>query len=139
MRFLLDTCVISELAKRVPNGNVVAWLRAQDPESLYLSFVTIGELKKGIVKRNGDARALSLERWLNDDIISGFSDRLLPVDQMVALAWGQICGEAERLGVKRPVSDSLIAATALAHGMTVATRNVSDMAYTGVPVVNPFE
>ena len=54
MRFLLDTCVISELAKRVPNGNVVAWLRAQDPESLYLSFVTIGELKKGIVKRNGE-------------------------------------------------------------------------------------
>ena len=139
MRYLLDTCVISELTRRTPNVGVIAWLREQNPEMLYLSLLTIGELKKGIIKRNGDARALALERWLNDEIIAAYSDRLLPIDMDVALVWGRITGEAERAGVSRPIADSLIAATALVHDMTVVTRNVSDMVYTGVRLFNPFE
>ena len=138
MKFLLDTCVISELASRHPNAQVISWLRRQDPESLYLSFVTVGEIKKGIAKRGGDARAIALEKWLQTEILGSFADRILPVEKNVSLEWGRICGDAERVGRKRPVVDALIAATALVHGMKLVTRNVDDMAGMGVPIFNPF-
>lgn len=138
MRFLLDTCVISELANRRPNEQVISWLRRQDPESLYLSFITIGEIKKGIAKRGGDARAIALEKWLQTEILGSFADRILPVEKNVSLEWGRICGDAERVGRKRPAVDALIAATALVHGMKLVTRNVDDMVGMEVPVFNPF-
>ena len=138
MKFLLDTCVISELACRRPNAQVIGWLRRQDSESLYLSFVTIGEIKKGIAKRGGDARAIALEKWLQNEILGSFADRILPVEKAVALEWGRICGDAERVGRKRPAVDALIAATALVHGMKLVTRNVDDMVGIGVPIFNPF-
>ena len=137
MKYLLDTCVVSELAHRRPNACVVDWLGQQDPESLYLSFVTIGEINKGIAKRGGDARAMALEKWLQE-ILGSFADRILPVGKAVSLEWGRICGEAERMGRKRPVVDALIAATALVHGLKLVTRNVDDMAGMGVPIFNPF-
>ncbi|MBR4616528.1 MAG: type II toxin-antitoxin system VapC family toxin [Kiritimatiellae bacterium] len=138
MKFLLDTCVISELANRRPNASVISWLGRQDPESLYLSFITVGELAKGIAKRGGDARAMALEKWLKGEILDAFADRILPVEKAVALEWGRICGEAERAGRKRPAVDALIAATALVHDMKLVTRNVDDMAGMGVPIFNPF-
>lgn len=139
MNYLLDTCIISELTKRHPNENVVSWLSKQNPETLYLSLITIGEIKKGIVKRNGDARGQLLADWLDNVVISSYSDRLIPVDLQIAIEWGRISAIAEQAGVKRPMADSLIAATACAHGLTIVTRNVKDMDYTGVPVLNPFE
>ena len=138
MKFLLDTCVISELANRRPNASVISWLCRQNPESLYISFVTVGELEKGIAKRGGDARAIALEKWLKSEILDSFADRILPVEKEVSLAWGRICGEAERVGRKRPAVDALIAATALVHDMQLVTRNVDDMAGMGVPIFNPF-
>ena len=138
MKFLLDTCVISELANRRPNASVTSWLGRQDPESLYLSFITVGELEKGIAKRGGDARAMALEKWLKNEILGSFADRILPVGRAVSLEWGLICGEAERVGRKRPAVDALIAATALVHDMKLVTRNVDDMAGMGVPILNPF-
>ena len=139
MNYLLDTCVISELVNRRPNASVMEWLGRQDPESLYLSYITVGELKKGIAKRGGDARAKVLEKWLQSEGIGMYADRILPVENAVAQEWGRICGEAERIGKKRPVIDALIAATALVHGMKLVTRNVEDMAGMGVPILNPFE
>ena len=139
MNFLLDTCVISELVKRRPNASVMEWLGRQDPESLYLSYITVGELKKGIAKRGGDARAKALERWLQTEVIGMYADRILPVENAVAQEWGRICGEAERIGRKYPAIDALIAATAVVHGMKLVTRNVEDMAGMGVPILNPFE
>ena len=139
MKYLLDTCVVSELANRRPNENVIGWLGRQDPESLYLSYVTVGEIKKGIAKRGGDDRAIALDKWLQTDILGAFSDRILPVERDVSLEWGRICGEAERMGRRRPAVDALIAATALAHGMELVTRNVDDMVGMGVPIFNPFE
>ena len=121
MNFLLDTCVISELANRRPNAQVISWLRRQEPESLYLSFVTVGEIRKGIAKRGGDTRAIALEKWLQTEILGSFADRILPVEKAVALEWGRICGDAERVGRKRPAVDALIAATALVHGMKLVT------------------
>ena len=139
MKYLLDTCVISELVKQRPSTRVVEWLRQQDPDSLYLSFVTVGEIKKGIAKRGGDARALKLEKWLKATILGTFADRILPVERNVSLEWGRICGEGERIGKKRSAIDALIAATAFVHKMKLVTRNVDDMAGMGVPIFNPFE
>ena len=139
MKYLLDTCILSELVVRRPNEKVVAWLRQQSPDDLFVSYLTIGELHKGIVKRNGDSRGKMLERWLNDVVLADYSDRLLPVDHAVSMEWGRICGESEREGKPRPAMDSLIAATALANGLTLVTRNVSDMKYTGVQLLNPFD
>jgi predicted nucleic acid-binding protein len=139
MKYLLDTCVISELVNQRPNTRVVEWLKRQDPDSLYLSFVTVGEIKKGIAKRGGDARAIKLEKWLHTTILGTFADRILPVERNVSLEWGRICGEAERIGKKRPAIDALIAATAFVHKMKLVTRNVDDMAGMGVPIFNPFD
>ena len=139
MNYLLDTCVISELVNRRPNASVMEWIGQQDPSSLYLSYITVGELKKGIAKRGGDARAKVLEKWLQTEVLGLYANRILPVENAVAQEWGRICGEGERIGRKRPVIDALIAATALVHGMKLVTRNVEDMAGMGVPILNPFE
>ena len=138
MKYLLDTCVVSELANRRPDEQVVAWLRRQNPESLFISSVTVGEIEKGIAKRGGDARGQALETWLKNDILAFFADRILPVDETVSFAWGRICGEAERAGRKRPAIDALIAATAAVHDLKLVTRNVDDMVGMGVPILNPF-
>ena len=138
MKYLLDTCVISELVNRIPNPRVVDWLERQPSDSLYISFVTVGEIEKGIAKRGGDLRAQRLERWLQDKILGEFADRILPVERSVSLEWGRICGEGERIGRMRPAVDALIAATASVHGLTLVTRNVNDMAGMGVPIFNPF-
>ena len=85
MKYLLDTCVISELVRQRPDAKVVEWLQQQDPDSLYLSFLTVGEIKKRIAKRSGDARAVKLEEWLQTTILGTFADRILPVERDVAL------------------------------------------------------
>ena len=139
MKYLLDTCVISELVRQRPNARVVEWLQQQDPDSLYISFLTVGEIKKGIEKRGGDARAIKLERWLQTTILGAFANRILPVERGVSLEWGRICGEAERTGRKRPAVEALIAATAFVHKMKLVTRNVDDMADMGVSIFNPFD
>ena len=139
MKYLLDTCVISELVRQRPNVRVVEWLQQQDPDSLYISFLTVGEIKKGIEKRGGDARAIKLEKWLQTTILGAFANRILPVERSVSLEWGRICGEAERTGRKRPAIDALIAATAFVHKMKLVTRNVDDMADMGASIFNPFD
>lgn len=139
MKYLLDTCVVSEFANLRPNGRVVEWLQRQEPDSLHLSVVTIGELAKGIAKRGDDGRARRLESWLRTDILGSFADRILPVGREVALEWGRIYGAAERIGKKRPAVDALIAATAVVHQLVLVTRNVADMTGMGAPIFNPFE
>ena len=138
MSYLLDTCVLSEVTKRKPDSAVINWLRMQDPSSLFISCITIGEIKKGIVKRGGDVRAKRLEQWLERTIFAGYRDRILPVEKDVALEWGRICGEAERIGNHRPAVDAMIAATAAKHHLILVTRNVDDMAGMGVGIFNPF-
>jgi toxin FitB len=137
--FLLDTSVVSELVKKVPNDGVVNWLGRQDEESLYLSVLTLGELGKGISKLRAWARRERLRTWLARDLTSRFAERLLSIDSTVAARWGTITGEAERRGTPLPVIDSLIAATALEYGFSVVTRNVVDFQRCGVPCVDPWE
>lgn len=138
MTYLLDTCVISELVKPRPDKNVVRWVDSVDERKLFLSVLTMGELEKGIAKLLESPRKSELREWLEHDLAERFSERILPVDAAVAVAWGRIQGEAERAGMKLPVIDSLLAATAEIHRLTLATRNVADFDRCGATVFNPW-
>lgn len=129
---LLDTVVLSELRKRSPQPEVVGWLRAQRPDELFVSVLTVGEIERGIAKVAEPVFARSLNRWL-DDLLAFYGDRVLPVTPLIARRWGRLSSHLNHDG-----ADLLIAATALCHGLTVATRNVRHFAPTGVSVVNPF-
>ena len=138
MRFLLDTSVISELVKPVPDSHVIEWLKRTDEASLYLSVLTIGEIEKGIAKLPASSRREKLETWVRRDLAERFRERLLAIDAMVAAAWGRLAGEAEARGRPLPVIDGLIAATGLAHDLTVATRNIDDFERCGARCFNPW-
>ena len=140
MKYLLDTCVLSECARRNPDARLVAWLETTAAgDDFHVSAITIGEIAEGIESLpDGDPRKLRLDAWFRTEILGTYGDRIVDFDREAALAWGRIKGATSRAGLVRPDLDAQIAATALAHGMTVATRNVCDMAHTGVPVVNPF-
>lgn len=139
MKYLLDTCLISELVKKVPHPAVAIWLDEQDEQSLFLSVLTVGELQKGISKLPDSARKDELQSWVEHDLALRFTGRIIDVDMEAMLIWGQLQGESERRGEILPVMDSLIAATAKAHGLVVVTRNVKDIERCLVRVCNPWE
>jgi len=139
VKYLLDTCLISELVKKEPNPGVVNWLDEQDEQKLFLSVLNLGELQKGISKIPNGTKKDELQAWIGLDLVERFTGRILDIDLETALCWGRIQGEAEQEGLKLPVMDSLIAATAAAHGLIVVTRNVRDMERCGVKVCNPWE
>ena len=139
MNYLLDTCLISELLKKEPNPAVMAWLDAQDEQTLFLSVLNLGELQKGISKLAKGTKQEELQAWVSHDLAERFSGRILTVDQETALCWGRLQGDAERRGEKLPVMDSMIAASAAVHGMSVVTRNTKDLERCGVQVCNPWE
>lgn len=138
MKFLLDTCLISELVSKVPNAAVLKWLDARDEQSLFLSVITLGELQNGISRLSTGPRKDDLQAWIEHDLIERFAGRILDLDLEMALIWGKLLGEAELKGGKLPVMDSLIAATAIAHGMVVVTRSVIDIERCRAKVFNPW-
>jgi len=138
VKYLLDTCLISELVKKEPNQAVVSWLDEQDEQALFLSVLNLGELQKGICKLPDGAKKVELQAWLTLDLVERFTGRIIDIDMNTALCWGRLQGEAKRSGEKLPVMDALIAATALAHGLAVVTRNVKDMERCGIRVCNPW-
>lgn len=136
MSYLLDTNVISELRKgQRCNANVAAWFASVPDSTLHLSVLVLGEIRRGIERiRLRDVRAASaLETWLTQ-VVTQHRDRIFPVTQEVAEEWG-------RMNAIRPLPtiDSLLAATAKVHGLTLVTRNVTDMAGIGVTCINPFD
>ena len=139
MRYLLDTCVISELIKQKPNAKFIAWVRSQREEDLFVSTLTIGEFQKGISKLPASRKKSGLQSWLDDALVERFEGRILGIDAKVAKKWGEIQASTEAHGRKLPVIDSLIASTAIAHEMAVVTRNVDDMESTGAILYNPWE
>lgn len=139
MRHLLDTNVVSELIAREPNQRVTRWVDGLDPRGVYLSVVTIGELSKGIEKLPESRRKRELRAWLEGDLLIRFDGRVLNLDVGAMLAWGVLVGRLELIGRTLPAMDSLIAALALHHDCSLATRNETDFAGTGVRVVNPWE
>jgi toxin FitB len=139
MRFLLDTCVISEVAAKRPNPKVVDWIDSVDPDSIYLSVITIGEIQKGIEKQRDLSKKEKLEIWLQDDLLVRFRDRLAVLDIGVLLEWGTLTGRLEAQGVTIPAVDSLIAATALHGRFVLVTRNEHDFLRSGVQLLNPWK
>lgn len=139
MKYLLDTCLISELVKREPNPAVVSWLAEQDEQTLFLSVLNLGELQKGISKLPDGAKKAELQSWIELDLVERFAGRILEIDLGTALCWGRLQGVAEQTGEKLPVMDSFIAATAITHGLVVVTRNVKDMERCGGRICNPWE
>ena len=140
MKYLVDTCVLSELAKSKPNANVVKWLKSHSKGNLFfVSVVTLGEIKEGIdTLPDEDPRKEKLRTWFEEQILEAYEESIVDFDRQVALKWGEIKGMTNRMGRTRPDLDAQIAATAVVHDMTVLTRNVSDMEYTGAEVENPF-
>jgi predicted nucleic acid-binding protein len=139
MTFLLDTCVISELVAKQPNLHVVQWVDSIDEDKLYLSAITIGEIKSGIEKLAESSRKSALADWLEGDLLIRFTDRILPIDIPVMLVWGQLTADLEKQGRRMPAIDSLIAATCLQGKLDLVTRNESGFAHSGVTVINPWE
>lgn len=136
--FLLDTNVISELVKPRPEQKVISWIQATDESLFFLSVLTIGEIRKGINSLpSGNKRAL-LESWLGNDLVMRFAGRILSIDFGIAERWGLLSAQAKASGVLLPVIDGLLAATALHHNLTFATRNTNDVKLAGLSVFNPW-
>lgn len=138
MKYLLDTCLVSELVRKSPNANVVKWLAECDEDLTYLSVLTLGEIQKGISGLNDKKRKRSLQNWLDSELKSRFSGRILPISEEVAQMWGQIQGEAEAKGITIPSIDGLIGAIAVAHNLTIVTRNEKDFVSSGARILNPW-
>jgi len=133
--FLLDTNVISELVRKKPEPKVVQWIQDTDEELLYLSVLTMGEIREGITSHPDAARRVKLEAWLSRELKQRFVGRILSLEENVADRWGVIVGLA---ATPIPVIDGLLAATAFEHNLTFVTRNTSNVSATRVPVFNPW-
>jgi tRNA(fMet)-specific endonuclease VapC len=138
MKYLLDTCVISELVAKQPKSSVVEFVDSLDPDDVHLSVITIGEIAKGIEKLPKSKRKQELQTWLTEDLLIRFDGKIIPLDTDVLLEWGRLTAKLESLGKTIPAIDSLIAATVLARQFTLVTRNVDDFEGTGAKIFNPW-
>jgi len=135
LSYLVDTNVISELRKgQRCNPGVASWFAEVAAGDIYLSALTVGEIRKGIesIRRRDEERAQALDAWLGE-LLESHADRILPVDEVIAEQWGRF-----NVPDPLPVLDSLLAATASVHGLTLVTRNLKDVELTGVDCLNPF-
>jgi toxin FitB len=137
--FLLDTNCISELVRVRPNPHVLQWMDAADENLLYLSVLTLGEIRKGVAELPQSKRRTQLETWLELELRSRFPGRILGIDAAVANRWGLLAADAKRKGKPLSAIDGLLAATALHHNLTIVSRNISDFADMPVPILNPWE
>lgn len=139
MRYLLDTNVVSEFISPRPEARVVEWLDGLDPNSVYLSALTLGEISKGVEKFPDSRSKETIHRWLSEDLLLRFEGRILSLDAGAALSWGALTGRLEKAGRTMPAVDSLIAALALHHNLILATRNEDDFQDAGVEIFNPWK
>ena len=135
MSYLLDTNVVSELARPKPGRRVLAWFEAVPDDALHLSVLTLGEIRKGVEMLSERRRRERLRVWLEQDLKDWFGPRILPVDAAVADRWGRVLAEIAR---PAPAIDGLLAATALHHELRLVTRNVDDFRFPGLNLVNPW-
>jgi predicted nucleic acid-binding protein len=135
--YLLDTCLISELIRKEPNQGVLDWIKDKEETFLFLSVLTIGELRKGIAKLKPSTKKKELTLWFAE-LESRFKDRIIPIDIQISLKWGEIQASLEVKGSSMPTIDSLIASTALCKNLIVVTRNGKDMKQSHVEILNPW-
>jgi predicted nucleic acid-binding protein len=136
--YLLDTNVVSELRKRQADSHVVAWMSRQLAGDLFLSAISLGELVRGAHLLAPGRRRAEIERWIAEDLARAFASRILPFDREDAVVWGELTARRERAGRKLPAVDGQIAAIAIRHRLTVATRNVMDFTDLALAAVNPW-
>jgi len=139
LKYLLDTCLVSELVRKKPNHKVLKWVADCDEDLTFLSVLTLGEIQKGISKLDLKKKRSALQMWLDSELRERFRDRILPITEDIAQAWGVLRGEAETTGIVLPTIYGLIGATAVTHNMTVVTRNVTDLIKTGAKILNPWD
>jgi predicted nucleic acid-binding protein len=136
--FLLDTNVVSEWVKPSPDAGVVAWLAEVDEDRVFVSVITLAELRYGIERMANGSRRSRLDQWLRDELPLRFEGRVLSIDGAIADAWGKVVARSEAAGRPIGVTDAFIAATAEVHGLALVTRNASDFEPALKAVVNPW-
>jgi len=139
LNYLLDTNVISEPLKLRPDSSVLGWLATADEDCLFLSVITIAEIRKGIEEIGAGRRRDSLTAWLYDELAVRFEDRILDVNLAIASVWGKIMARSEELGTNLGAIDGFFAATAEAYDLTLVTRNTKDFAKLGLMLLNPWK
>lgn len=138
--FLIDTNVLSEYNRPGgPNAGVKRWLETTPRELQHVSVITLAEIQKGIELLQASKRRLELEQWFKNELEEWFLGRTLYVDRQVASQWASLVAQAVRAGRPLPTIDSLIAATALVHDLTIVTRNIRDFQFAGVAAINPWQ
>lgn len=138
MKYLLDTCVISELVKPAPDRKVVDWLHEVSSETLFLSVITIGEIRKGLTKLPDSKKKERLTLWLNT-LLDEYKEQILPIDLIVAENWGTLQGKAETEGTPMSSIDSLLAATTYTYNLTLVTINESNFPLNSITFINPWK
>ncbi|MER8485032.1 type II toxin-antitoxin system VapC family toxin [Mesorhizobium sp. M1322] len=138
MRLLLDTKVLSEVTRPAPDARVLDWLDGLDEDRSFISVVSIAEIRRGVALMDEGRKREALAEWLARDLPQRFEQRVLPVDEPVGLAWGDLMGLAKRRGRGLSSMDGLIAATAIARQLTLATRNTNDFEGFGIELFDPW-
>lgn len=139
MKYLLDTCAISEYVKPDPNANLHAWLQGTDDALMGISVISLGEIQSGISRLPDGKRKHRLRHWLENELVPRFEARILSVDLADTLRWGVLTGEAKSRGETLPSVDALLAATALNRQLTLVTRNTKDFQRCGISLINPWK
>ncbi len=138
MNYLLDTNVVSEWIKPRPNAGVIKWLAEADEDRVFVSVVTLAEVRYGIERMPTCARRDQLNVWLRTQLVERFEGRILPVNPSIADAWGQIIARTRAIGRTLDAMDGFLSATAKTHGMTIVNRNISHFSDLGHPIFNPW-
>jgi len=137
VKYILDTCLLSELVKPSPEPAVLSWMHERIESDLYISAMTLAELHRGVARLPSSRRRNELSTWLQQ-LEAGFENRVLPFTQETAGSWAQMCAKAESKGKPMAAFDSIIAATALEHGFALVTRNIRDFEHAPVVLINPW-
>jgi hypothetical protein len=138
MKYILDTCVISELIKKNPNENLTNWIESIPEKDLFISVITIGEIQKGISKLSDSLKRTKLENWLYQDLRIRFHNRIFNIDEDISIEWGKLSGSSEKNGRKLAVIDTLLAATSKVNHCVLVTRNVVDFENLNCKIFNPW-
>jgi len=139
LNYLLDTNVLSEATRPHPDARAAAWLGSRSSLTLFVSLVSIAEIRKGILLLPEGRKRTKLGSWLESELLPAFANRVIPLGDAEMNEWASLLAESEKKGHRLPVVDSLIAATARCHGLTLATRYIQDFRHCGIPVLSPWE
>ncbi len=141
MKYLLDTNIISEFVSKKPNQKVLDYINSLNEHDVYLSVITMGEIRFGIEKLNKEHQSKKIEmlsHWLDNDLVQRFEGRIVEIDKQTMLKWGEINGQLQNIGKPMPIMDSLIASSCLANGFVLITRNTKDFYNFEMRIINPF-